>query len=145
MSTLHANKRIVSKADYVGIMGRRITVRALASFLVIAGVGGVGATAGLICIALTSETPWYFEILLLPLALAFGLLIVTGKEGLKSIRKEPLVVPLTRQTAQELPEQDSLVRASSVQDTANDSNLLRPAAETHDDKPDELLRSAAME
>jgi hypothetical protein len=136
-------KRVVSKAEYVGIMSRRVTVSFGAFAMLFGGVCGLGATVGLMCTALAVPTIWYFELILLPIAVLFALLIYSGKESLNAVRQEMPVVPLTRHTANELPAENSLVRASSAQRTWEETSLLRPAGEVKTETPEELLRSVS--
>ncbi|GEM_PF-4321854 len=140
MHTPQDNRRVVPKVRYIGIMGKRFTARLLYLCCVFAGIGGIGATIALMCVALASRTPWYFEILLLPVATLFGFLFMAGREGLNAADQEENIVPLTRQTLREMPDDQSLVRASAVETATPESVLLRPAQAQSETVSKELLR-----
>jgi hypothetical protein len=62
----------------------------------------------------------------------------------KADQLEPLV-PLTRQTAEQLPDEQSLVRASSEPSKGQQAVLLRAAGSDPHTPPEELLRASRAE
>ena len=80
-----------------------------------------------------------FLFIIVVFSLFLGLTIM-GKEGIKSVMREEPVVPLTRQTALDIPAEESLVRASSADTLASKTILLRPAHNESETASEQLLR-----
>jgi hypothetical protein len=148
MQTQRSNKRIVSKAEYVGIMSGRALGFTASLFFYVAGTGGAVlsgfAIFALFVVLISSGGHAGFLLLILVVAIAFCLLCtglaVMGWAGIKSMGEEEEIVPWTRQTALDIPAEESLVRASSANTLAAETVLLRPAQAQSEIDGEELLR-----
>lgn len=157
MRTQSDNKRIVSKTQYVTIMGVRFAAGTFFGFWYIVGM----VCTILVCLKIAFRTWQMFPALWqdFPMGLVafgsgvigksvFSLLVyrwiwkASGKK-LHRLRSEEPIVPLTRQTARDISEEETLVRASSMQDVAAETVLLRPAHAENPTPKEELLRSAS--
>ncbi len=147
MRTQHSNKRVVSKTHYAAIMGGRLMGYAASSLFFVVGMIGMIFT-GLATVCMLFVTFWNgFSLYALLVSVVIGMiflffigLMIMGKEGVKSVMQEEPVVPLTRQTALDIPPEESLVRASSADTLAYETILLRPAQNESETASDELLR-----
>ncbi len=76
------------------------------------------------------------------------LFVVAALDGQRQVEKAhqlELVVPLTRKSAEQLPAEESLVRASSEPPDVQEEVLLRAAGSEPYTPPEELLRASRPE
>jgi hypothetical protein len=143
MRTHINNRRVVSKARYFGIMSRRITQTVLSLLFLFVGIGGILTLFLILSIASFPSPGHHMALLILAMFVLMGVCgVILGWLGLKAVAAEGQVIPLTRQTVQELSEQESLVRASSATDVAVETVLMRPSYSDNETPKEELLRSA---
>jgi hypothetical protein len=146
MRTERGNKRIVSKAQYAGIMGGRILGYTASMFFFLIGIFGAILSGLGICailIALTRGNGYESTVIELIMVITIFCIsigfAVAGWVGIMSMEEEA-VIPLTRQTALDIPAEESLMRASSADTIAAESVLLRPAQSESEINSMELLR-----
>jgi len=148
MRTEQGNKRIVSKGEYIEIIGGRFVGYSALSILFLFGISGMiftglGACKILLTMMRGGDNVGLLPFILIVIIPAFLLsmgMTVMARAGFKSIAEEEAVVPLTRQTALDIPAEESLVRASSAQTLADETILLRPAQAQANTASEELLR-----
>jgi excisionase family DNA binding protein len=141
--------RIVSKSRYLRYLSQKAALDGAGTLLFVFGI--VGAAA---CVVLLFIDVWWSlgepvdddprGLVGLPVCLlAGGLFVLMAQSGFRQMKKaerlEPLV-PLTRQTADQLPAEQSLVRASS-EPSEQQAVLLRAAAGSPETAPEQLLRA----
>jgi hypothetical protein len=155
----HSAPRVVSKSRYLRFVIEKAALCGSGVFLF--GVGVLGATT---CTFLLLSgiwwswvTHWYdysrnpvltpmLSVLVCVLiAVLFVLIACSGPRQVdRAARLEPLV-PFTRQVAEHLPAEQSLVRASSEPSALQQAVLLRAAGSDSHTPSQELLRAATQE
>jgi hypothetical protein len=145
--------RVVSKTRYLRYLSQKAVLWAAGTSLFLLGVMGVMACVGALIACLTLANPyplWSIPnigvsvVCLLPVALC----VLLARSGISQMdraeRLEPLV-PLTRQNAEQLPAEQSLVRASSEPAEQQQAVLLRAAGSDTQTPAHELLRATTQE
>lgn len=145
MSSEKQPKRIVSKLAYAGHVGKKGATWTAGGALFGIGLGGL-ALDGFVLLAVwvmnwgDVSTLLSASMILLFIGCLCGLSIWAGTDMMDTASKPTEVIPFTRQTAAQLPPDESLVRASDQPTTPTDTLLRTTNASTETPK-EELLRS----
>lgn len=135
------NRRIVSKGKYVSFLGIKAAISVIAIVASLLGLAALFLVLWLVPWVLNpmeGDSIWELLIPLLILAcLASGLWCIVFA-SVRGIQKMEPVVPLTRHNTGDLPEEETLVRASE-EPPANQSNVLLRAAQGSQETPEEQL------
>lgn len=145
MSKHRYHKRIVSKTRYAGIMGERVVTGFVGTLFCVVGGCGTLLMATLTFFAVIFNLSRFFEMLpnfgiLLGLLALFVAMAAVGRLSINAVLEAEPVVPMTRQVALDLSEEETLVRGSSVSEVAQETVLLRPAQAEDETPKEELLR-----
>lgn len=155
MSSEKHPKRVVSKLEYVGHLGKKGSL--YSAGVVLYCIGAVGLVVDFLLALGTLFALLKFgkesgaAILLIGAGgtlevivggLCYSLMLFGGRGIATSDNLEP-VIPLTRQNAAQMPAEDSLVRASAEPTTPSDT-LLRAANVSVGAPQEELLRATAV-
>ncbi len=148
------NPRIVSKTRYLGYLSRLAMLHGSGTILLLLGSMGAVICVGILIVSIVGWALCGFAHPgILMLGLGFSLFagfpsMLAIRLGIgqceKANRMEP-VIPLTRQSAEQLPAEESLVRASSEPADVQPEVLLRAAGSDMQTPPQELLRANRSE
>jgi hypothetical protein len=153
-SNFPRRKRILSKGQYVFHLGKKVTLAPFGCLLCL--LGGLGLLIAL-CMAITVVSGW-LSLLFSQNSIDLGILVTgfvvmgltgslslaslwTGLKAIEAVTEMEPVAPLTRHTAEQLPEPESLVRASSEPAIEQSDVLLRAAHPGQETPAEELLRA----
>ncbi len=153
-----AKPRIVSKSRYLGYLSRTKRLSGSGTFLIMLGaVGTFGSFLVLVAFLFSWVGDLAFDLGTLICLIFSGvlfcllagiMLLLAARSGLKkweqASRLEP-VVPLTRHSADQLPAEESLVRASSEPSDVQPQVLLRAGGSDLQTAPKELMRASHAE
>lgn len=146
MEPTTTGKRIVSKREYVRLVGKREALRwgsvGLAVTVAVCVLSCVGCIiAGALADGIEIMVLW-FIVAALCFAVAWIIKRTAEKAMQKALRKRD-AIPLTRANTADLPAPESLVRASAEPVQEQQAVLLRAAAERQEKHEEQLLRAAS--
>ena len=151
MKKSRADRRIVSKSEYVANIGRKGIASSIGAGLLLTSLVCiliVGLFVWLIVSRVRHGPPVKLDTeFILTMSLFLGIIISAavyiyrlGKREIKAARKMDVGVPFTHANTADLPATNVLVRASEKPSEEQASILLRAAAETNATPTDQLLR-----
>ena len=144
-------KRIVSKRAYVKAQGKRSVLAVGAIVLWVATIVGIWLIGLFLFQAISGVSRSdsmviafmpYFVIIIFVTGTVTLLLALSAKSVTKTARAIDPGVPLTRANTADMPAPDTLVRASTEPLQAQQSVLLRAAAEGQETPPEQLVRAS---
>lgn len=153
-------RRVVSPRRYLRYLIQKAVIGGVGAFLFVSGILGIVVCVGLIIAALvaiaeTFSKDNYASFWVQTIIFCLALLVFVGcvslffvRSGIHQMDKAgqlERLAPLTRQTAEQLPAEQSLVRASSEPSEVQQAVLLRAAGADTPTPPEELLRAVACE
>lgn len=147
-------RRIVSRGEYAVRVGKRIGTGFWGCGLLLMAVFFGLFSAGMACASVQAIIDIYFHHSnglaldrLTPLVTCVFFLMITkflwkrGNANVELSTQKMYVIPLTRVNTADLPAPEILVRASSEPPQAQESMLLRAAAEGQETPPEQLVRA----
>jgi hypothetical protein len=142
-------KRIVSKEQYITYLAKKAGLSSVSGLLFCSGLMGLLlAGCGLLASVLTlfgsasSDSDLFISLIWASSSIGVISLLVgrIGFEGIKEAKKMTPVLPLTRHNVNQLPEPESLVRASAEPPAEQSDVLLRAAQPGQETPAEQLLR-----
>jgi hypothetical protein len=142
-------KRVVSKGQYISYLAKKAGLSSVSGLLFCSGLmglllAGCGLLASVLMLFGSASPGSDLPISLIWASLSIGVasLLVEriGFEGIKEAQKMTPVLPLTRHNVEQLPEPESLVRASSEPAAEQCDVLLRAAHPGQETPAEQLLR-----
>ena len=140
-------KQLVSKRQYVGIVGERLSLYVFGGLQLACGLAGVSLLSWLLWQAshsgaLSDTSREAVIVFSLAIGVTSLLLVVSSRSLLKKANKIDPVTLITTRTAHLLPSEEVLVRASDLPPAQQQSELLRATHMSPETPAEELLRSS---
>jgi predicted membrane metal-binding protein len=145
MSTEKPQKRLVGKGRYYTVVGIKISLSAVSVVLAIAGVAGVVFCA--VTMIWSIFRPDYMFPLpeYIPIFCVIIFLFCCSLHVWLWQRQIKPVAPIMRHNTGDLPEVETLVRASNLPRSHQQAELLRAAGQEAETPPEQLLRAGQGE